>query len=199
MIVAISIRYDDSWTTKKAHLQTPKPAPKDNLVVTQHTVTINNQPINYTVTTGTLVLKEETTGKGDKDGQFEGEKPKAEVFFIAYTKDEGEKSKRPITFSFNGGPGSSSVWLHLGLLGPKRVFMRDAENTPPPYTFLTMNIHFLDKTDLVFIDPVSTGYSRVIAGETAKDFHGFKKDIESVGDFIRLYASRYSRGKVPNF
>jgi carboxypeptidase C (cathepsin A) len=168
----------------------PKPTTKDNLVITHHAVTINGQDIRYTVTAGTIVLKEETTSKGEKEGEFEGEKAKAEVFFIAYSRDDGEKSNRPLTFSFNGGPGSSSVWLHLGLLGPKRVQMRDTENTPPPYTLVENEYSLLDLTDLVFIDPISTGYSRVVPGEKAKDFHGFKKDIESVGDFIRLYTSR---------
>jgi carboxypeptidase C (cathepsin A) len=185
----------------KKELQTepPKPTPKDNLVITQHSVSINGQEIRYTVTTGTIVLKEEAEKKGDKEGEFEGEKAKAEVFFIAYSKDDGDKVKRPITFSFNGGPGSSSVWLHLGLLGPKRVQMRDAENTPPPYTLVENEYSLLDLTDLVFIDPISTGYSRVVPGEKAKDFHGFKKDIESVGDFIRLYTSRYGRWTSPKF
>ena len=95
-----------------------KPEPKDNLVETQHEVTIKGQKISYTVTTGTIVLKEET----EKDGKAEGHKPKAEIFFIAYTRDGVEnRKKRPITFSFNGGPGSSSVWLHLGVLGPRRI------------------------------------------------------------------------------
>jgi carboxypeptidase C (cathepsin A) len=177
----------------------PKPTTKDNLVITHHAVTINGQDIRYTVTAGTIVLKEETTSKGEKEGEFEGEKAKAEVFFIAYSRDDGEKSNRPLTFSFNGGPGSSSVWLHLGLLGPKRVQMRDTENTPPPYTLVENEYSLLDLTDLVFIDPISTGYSRVVPGEKAKDFHGFKKDIESVGDFIRLYTSRYGRWQSPKF
>jgi carboxypeptidase C (cathepsin A) len=179
--------------------EAPKPTPKDNLVISHHTVSIKGQEIRYTVMTGTIVLKEEATGKGDKEGQFEGEKAKAELFFIAYSKDDSDKSKRPITFSFNGGPGSSSVWLHLGLLGPKRVQMRDTENTPPPYSLIENEYSLLDTTDLVFIDPISTGFSRVVPGETAKDFHGFKKDIESVGDFIRLYTSRYGRWQSPKF
>jgi carboxypeptidase C (cathepsin A) len=176
-----------------------KPTPKDNLVVTHHTVTINGQEIRYTVTTGTMVLKEEATSKGDKEGEFEGEKAKAEVFFIAYTTDDGDKTKRPITFSFNGGPGSSSVWLHLGLLGPRRVQINDTENTPPPYMLVDNEHSLLDMTDLVFIDPISTGFSRVVPGEKAKDFHGFRKDIESVGDFIRLYTTRYGRWSSPKF
>jgi carboxypeptidase C (cathepsin A) len=174
---------------------------KDNLVETKHTVVIGGQAVTYTVTTGTLVLKEETEGKGDKAGASEGEKAKASVFFIAYTRDEAPgQAKRPVTFSFNGGPGSSSVWLHLGVLGPRRVVMTDiGDLPPPPYTLADNEYSLLDVTDLVFIDPVSTGFSRPVAGEKAKDFHGFKKDIESVGDFIRLYTTRYGRWLSPKF
>ena len=99
--------------------------------------------------------------------------------------------RRPITFSFNGGPGSSSVWLHLGLLGPRRVLMYDEGNAlPPPYKLIENEYSLLDNSDLVFIDPVSTGYSRAVPGEDPKQFHGFKEDIESVGEFIRLYITR---------
>ncbi len=92
------------------------------------------------------------------------------------------------------------MWLHLGLLGPKRVKMDDLGNpTPPPYALVENEHSLLAETDLVFIDPVSTGYSRVVEGEKAKVFHDFKKDIESVGDFIRLYASRYGRWLSPKF
>lgn len=170
-----------------------KSEPEDNLSVTHHSVTINGKELNYTTTTGTLVLKEET----DK----EGEKPKASIFFIAYTLDDVEDtSKRPVTFSFNGGPGSSSVWLHLGVLGPRRVKPDEHGNPPqPPYQLTNNEFSILDKTDLVFIDPVSTGFSRAVPGEEAKQFHGFQKDIESVGDFILLYLGRYQRWRSPKF
>ncbi len=169
------------------------PTPEDNLSVTHHSVTINSEEIRYTATTGTLVLKEEV----DK----EGEKAKASVFFIAYTRDDVENmSERPITFSFNGGPGSSSVWLHLGVLGPRCVTPDDDGELPhPPYQLKNNECSILDKTDLVFIDPVSTGFSRAVPGEEAKQFHGFKKDIESVGDFILLYLGRYKRWGSPKF
>ena len=169
------------------------PTPEDNLSVTHHNVTINGEEIRYTATTGTLVLKEEI----DK----EGEKAKAAVFFIAYTRDDvDDMSKRPITFSFNGGPGSSSVWLHLGVLGPRCVEPdEDGELPHPPYQLKNNECSILDKTDLVFIDPVSTGFSRAVPGEEAKQFHGFKKDIESVGDFILLYLGRYKRWGSPKF
>jgi carboxypeptidase C (cathepsin A) len=178
-----------------------KPTPQDQIVQTKHAITIGGQEIRYTVTTGTMILKEEAEGKDDKVGQFQGEKPKAAVFFIAYTRDDmSDTAQRPLTFSFNGGPGSSSVWLHLGVLGPRRVLMDETGNLPrPPFRLVDNEYSLLDVTDLVFIDPVSTGFSRVVTGEKAKDFHGFKKDIESVGDFIRLYTTRYQRWTSPKF
>jgi carboxypeptidase C (cathepsin A) len=175
--------------------------PKDVIVESKHTIVLNGQTLNYTGTCGTIVLKEETEKKGEKEGEAEGEKPKAAIFFTAYTLDGVEdKAARPLTFSFNGGPGSSSVWLHMGLLGPRRVLMDETGNPlPPPGRLVDNDFSMLDKTDLVFIDPVSTGFSRAVAGEKPRQFHGFKKDIESVGDFIRLYTSRYQRWDSPKF
>jgi carboxypeptidase C (cathepsin A) len=178
-----------------------KPEPKDQLSVTQHTFTSGGKPIRYTVTAGTIVLKEESHKKGEGAGQAEGEKARATIFFIAYTRDDvDDKTRRPLTFSFNGGPGSSSVWLHLGLLGPRRVELDEAGALPaPPFRLVDNEYSLLDLSDLVFIDPVSTGYSRAVTGEKPGDFHGFKKDIESVGDFIRLYTTRYTRWTSPKF
>ncbi len=170
--------------------------PEDNIIQTQHLLTIDGKPIHYTATTGTIVLKEES----EKDEKAEGQKAKASIFFVAYTKDDlPDAAKRPITFAFNGGPGSSSVWLHLGLLGPKRVHMDDTNILPPPYSLVENEYSLLDVTDLVFIDPVSTGFSRAVPGEKPKEFHNFSKDIESVGDFIRLYTTRYQRWNSPKF
>lgn len=177
------------------------PVIEDKLVVTHHKISIGGQAISYTATCGTIVLKEETERSGDQAGKSEGEVAKATIFFVAYTKDGiSDTSKRPLTFSFNGGPGSSSVWLHLGLLGPRRVLMDETGNSlPPPYRLVENEFSLLDESDLVFIDPVSTGFSRVAPGEKATEFHGFKKDIESVGDFIRLYTSRFRRWDSPKF
>jgi carboxypeptidase C (cathepsin A) len=159
-------------------------------------VTINGELIGYTVTAGTIVLKEES----EKEGAAEGHKARATVFFVAYTRDAASPAARPITFAFNGGPGSSSVWLHLGVLGPRRVLFSDEGwPLPPPYRLVENSYSLLDVTDLVFIDPVSTGYSRVVPGEKPKEFHNFSKDIESVGDFIRLYTSRYHRWSSPKY
>ncbi len=178
-----------------------KPAPKDNLVETKHTLVIGGQEIKYTVTTGTLVLKEEVEEKPEKGSDPKSEKPRATVFFVAYTRDEVEdKTKRPVTFSFNGGPGSSSVWLHLGVLGPRRVWMGEEGDLPaPPYRLVDNEHSLLDVSDLVFIDPVGTGFSRATPGELSKDFHDFKTDIESVGEFIRLYTTRYRRWLSPKY
>lgn len=182
----------------KAEGKEEKPTPKDNLVVTKHSVRIGGREIKYTVTAGTMVLKEETT---DREKEAEGEKARAQVFFVSYVKDgSGPKAKRPITFSFNGGPGSSSVWLHLGVLGPRRVVLQDDGNLPkPPYELTDNEYSLLDQTDLVFIDPMNTGYSRPVEGVKPKEWHGFKKDIQSVGDFIRLYTTRNNRWLSPKF
>jgi carboxypeptidase C (cathepsin A) len=161
------------------------PAP----VRTSHTARINGQTVSYTATTGQLTLKDEAG------------KAKANVFFIAYTRDGvTDAGARPVTFSFNGGPGSSSVWMHLGLLGPRRVEMGDAGAlTPPPYRLIGNEHSVLDVTDLVFIDPVSTGYSRAAVGESDKQFHGVREDVESVGEFIRLWTTKYERWASPKF
>lgn len=184
-------------TTEPKEEKKEKPEIKDQIVVTQHSIILGGEELRYTVTTGTVVLKEEP----DREQEYEGEQPKAQLFFVAYTKDGiSDPASRPLTFSFNGGPGSSSVWLHMGLLGPRRIVMTDEGGLPkPPYRLADNEFSLLDKTDLVFIDPVGTGYSRPADGEKARQFHGFKKDIESVGDFIRLYATRYNRWLSPKF
>lgn len=177
---------------KKEEEKKPAP-PVDEIVTTTHTVTIDGEEISYTATTGRIVLKEEK----DK----EGHKPKGQIFFVAYTKNGvDDPHTRPLTFSFNGGPGSSSVWLHLGVLGPRRVPVgEDDAPLPPPFKVVDNEYSLLDKTDLVFIDPVGTGYSRAVEGEESKQFWSFSKDIESVGEFIRLYTSRYKRWSSPKF
>ena len=164
--------------------------PEEILTETFHTTVINGGEIQYKAIAGTLVLKEE-----DPDNE-KGEQAKASIFYVAYLKENvGDPAMRPITFSFNGGPGSSSVWLHLGLLGPRRVEMADEiGNAPkPPYKLIDNEYSLLDETDLVFIDPVSTGFSRAVPGEKPKQFHEIEKDIQSVGDFIRLFTTRFER------
>jgi carboxypeptidase C (cathepsin A) len=175
--------------------------PGDQVVRRHHQVTIGDQTVRYTSTAGRLVLHRERLGSGEREGRWEGAAATAEVFFIAYTRDgTGDLASRPVTFSFNGGPGSSSVWLHLGLLGPRRVPLpNDPEASPPPYRLVDNAESLLDVTDLVFIDPVSTGYSRAVPGERPADFHGLKADIETVGDFVRLWTTRNGRWTSPAF
>ncbi|HEX3987999.1 MAG TPA: peptidase S10 [Verrucomicrobiae bacterium] len=193
-----------------------EPAPS----VTAHSITIDGKTLKYHATAGFIVLKEEEGKPLIKDGSQkpspdskpdskesepgktrDGLKPKAKVFFVAYTLDEvGDPATRPVTFAFNGGPGSSSVWLHMASIAPRRANLTDeGEAPPPPYRLTDNQSTWLDLTDLVFIDPVSTGYSRPVAHEDAGQYHGLKEDIASVGDFIRLYTSRNTRWLSPKF
>jgi carboxypeptidase C (cathepsin A) len=189
----------------------PKP------VVTHGSVKIDGENVAYTATAGKMVMK---TDEGD---------PKAHVFFVAYTKDEpedddknrddkeneedeqasgkGDKDNasakpatRPITFCFNGGPGSSSVWLHLGMLGPVRVKLdSDAKTLPPPHELTPNHFSLLDITDLVFIDPVGTGYSRPAKDQDKRQFHGYDEDLRSIGQFVHDYTTTYGRWSSPKF
>lgn len=160
----------------------PKPS------ITNHVATIADQEITYTATAGKMRLRNDA---GDD---------KADVFFVAYTKDEAQTADRPITFCFNGGPGSSSVWLHLGMLGPQRVKLSDdAKPAKPPHQLVDNPYSLLDITDLVFIDPVSTGFSRAAKGEKKSQFHGYDEDVRSVGQFIHDYTTEYGRWSSPKF
>lgn len=183
-----------------AHAQDEKPkseskpeakadAVKETLSETDHAVTVGGAKLDYRATAGNLVLKDE-----------EG-KSKASLFFVAYTKTGVKDLRgRPLTFAFNGGPGSSSVWLHLGVLGPRRVLVGDVgEDVAPPYRLTDNESTLLDQTDLVFIDPVSTGYSRAVPAQNAKQYHGVQEDVQSVAEFIRLYVTRFHRWDSPKF
>jgi carboxypeptidase C (cathepsin A) len=177
--------------------RTPAP-PSDDLVATRHTLkTSTGEEIQYTATAGRVVLREQVY---DADGSFKGLAAKAEIFVTAYTLDGANPATRPVTFAFNGGPGSSSVWLHVGLLGPRRVLMGDAGAlAPPPYGIGDNAESLLAHSDLVFIDPVTTGYSRVVAGGKPSEYHGFQRDLESVGELIRLWTSRNERWLSPKY
>jgi carboxypeptidase C (cathepsin A) len=173
----------------------------DQLVVRHHQTVVGGATVRYTSTTGRIVLHQEKRAPGEPGAGWEGARPRAEVFFVAYARDGvAEPADRPVTFSFNGGPGSSSVWLHLGLLGPKRVRLQDdGMAVAPPYALVENEASLLDVSDLVFVDPVGTGYSRAANGEKPRDFYGFDGDVESVGDFIRLWITRFGRWSSPKF
>ena len=178
-------------TRTETNAEGAKPDAPDQprLSVTQHTFSLNGQPLSYTATAGMMPLK-------DADG-----KTTAEIFYIAYMKDGvNNLAQRPVTFSFNGGPGSASVWMHLGLLGPKRIKLQsDGSVLPPPYELVDNEYSLLDQTDLVFIDPVGTGYSRATKPEEASRFYGISEDVRSVGEFIRLYVTKNLRWVSPKF
>lgn len=173
--------------------------PSDVLVETRHTVSTTEGELSYTARTGRIVIREEEL----KDDVFEGWTARGELAVTAYTLDgeDGAPDRdRPITFVFNGGPGSSSVWLHLGVLGPRIADAGEPnEPTPPPYVLKDNPETLLRASDLVFIDPMSTGWSRAVEGGKPKDFHGWKKDVEQVAELIRLWCTREDRWMSPKF
>lgn len=157
-------------------------------VVTHHQSSADGKVLQYTATTGRLPIK-----RGD--GKVEGE-----MFFVAYTLDGQEANKRPLTFAFNGGPGSASVWLHMGSVGPRQVVLQPNGFMPSaPYRMIDNPNTLLDKSDLVFVDAMATGFSRPANAEMTKKFLGVKGDIEAFGEFIRLYVTRYDRWPSPLF
>ena len=161
--------------------------PKDHLVTTEHSAVIRGQKLDYTAVAGTMAVS-------TKGGL-------CEIFFTAYTveSDEGP-AERPLTFVFNGGPGSSSEWMHMGFLGPRRIDCdENGQVTQFPARIKDNEYSILDLTDLVFIDPVGTGYSRPAEGVDLSNFIGYENDNRTVGDFIRLYVSRYSRWSSPKY
>src|SRR5436309_898947 len=147
-----------------------RPRPEEKLSVTHHSAQIGGAEVRYTATAGNLLLKEE-------DGT-----PKASIFIVAYTRDGvADLGRRPLTFAFNGGPGSASIWLHMGAFGPRRVLMdEEGMALPPPYQLVDNDASLLDVTDLLSIHPVSSGFSRAVPGEDPKSFHGVTGDVQSM-------------------
>ncbi len=175
---------DGEATDKEEHYDVTEVPP----VVTHHQLALNGKNLSYTATTGRLPIKRE-------DGKIE-----AEMFFVAYTLDGQDAGKRPLTFAFNGGPGSASVWLHMGALGPKRVVLQANGFMPAaPYRLEDNPDTLLDRSDIVMVDAMSTGYSRAATAELTKKFLGLKGDVQAFGEFIRLYLSRYDRWSSPLF
>lgn len=176
-------------TTQAGQRPQPSPAPEEPPVVTKHEIRVGGSTIKYTAVAGMMPIK-------NREGEVE-----ARMFFTSYTVDRPEGSPtRPLTFSFNGGPGSASVWLHMGAIGPKRVKMNaDGTMPAPPFELVDNEGTWLTKSDLVFIDPVGTGYSRAARPELAQRFFGLQGDVESVGEFIRMYLTRYERWTSPLF
>ncbi len=184
-------------TTERSE-STPQASPvKDDVVTTRHTLKVGRKTLRYTATAGRVVLREEVY----EDDVFKGHEAKAEVFLTSYVLDQpASAGPRPVTFAFNGGPGSSSVWLHLGLLGPRRVDMGDVGDLKaPPYAMADNPESLLAVSDLVFIDPVSTGFSRAVEGTKPKEYHGYSGDIESIAEVIRMWTTRNERWMSAKF
>src|SRR5581483_1188176 len=186
-----------------AHAQDPKaqaPAPdaarkpqtpelRDKTSITHHTVRIEGQPVAYTAKAGTLVMHDPN------------EKPIASFFYVYYTRDGvTDVAKRPLVYSFNGGPGTGSLWMHIGFTGPRRVaYDENGFQLRPPYRLVDNEHSLLDVADIVYIEPIGVGYSRMAPGEDPHKFHGVQADIESMGDFIRLFTTREGRWQSPKY
>ena len=182
--------YAQEKQENEAKQSEPLPAaPKEETSVTEHTIRIGGQNISYKATAATMLLK------NAKD------EPTALVFSTSYTRSDGKDiSERPIAFIYNGGPGSSSIWLHIGAFGPRRVVTMNAASTPPaPYKLSDNPNSLVDKADLVFIDPVGTGFSHAVGKTQNKDFYGVDPDIRSLAQFITKYISRNDRWNSPKF
>lgn len=164
-------------------------APVEKLSVTHHSLLIHDRAFDYTATAGRLPVI-------DASGKHE-----ADIFFIAYTQEKvTDLAGHPIAFAFNGGPGASSVWLNVGAFGPKRIVLPEEQQpAAPPYQLVDNAYSLLDLMDLVFIDPVGTGFSRPAAGIEASAFCGIDKDVSSIGEFIRAYVTRFERWTSPKF
>jgi len=155
-------------------------------IVTHHQISVGGKSLQYTATAGRLPIKR-------ADGKIE-----AEMFFVAYTLDGQDASRRPLTFAFNGGPGSASIWLHMGALGPRHVMLQpDGFMPPAPYRIEDNASTLLDKSDLVLVDAIGTGFSRAADAELFKKYWGVKGDIEAFSEFVRLFITRYERWSSP--
>ncbi len=160
--------------------------PEEKPSVTHHRITVHGKTLEYTATAARMPIKNE------------GEHTEAEMFYVAYTLDGAPAGKRPLTVAFNGGPGSATVWLHMGCFGPKRVKMLpNGFMPPPPFTWEDNENTILDKSDLVFVDAIGTGYSRPMTPELGKKFWSVSGDIAAFGEFVRLYLQRNSRWQSP--
>jgi carboxypeptidase C (cathepsin A) len=176
-------------TEKDKPAEPTPPAPKEESTVTDHSIKLGGQAIPYKATAATILLKNEK------------EEPTALIYYTAYTRtDAKDMTQRPLAFVYNGGPGSASLWLHMGAFGPRRVLTTNADDTPPaPYKMTDNAGSLLDRTDLVFIDPVGTGFSHAVGKAQDKDFWGVDSDVKSLAQFITTYVSRNDRWNSPKF
>jgi len=161
---------------------------EEKISQTSHTIRLDGRDIKYTATAGTLPIRLD-------NGQVA-----ARMFFVAYTKDGEDAKTRPVSFLYNGGPGAATIWLHMGSFAPRRVQMADEGFQPaPPYRLVDNENSLIDTTDLVFVDAIDTGFSRVVSGVTNAQFHGVRGDLRAFGEFIDNYLKTYSRWPSPKY
>lgn len=167
----------------------PSPVPAEDSSVTEHTIRLDGQVVPYRATAATMLLEND-------DG-----KPIGSLYYTAYTRtDARDVSQRPLAFIYNGGPGAASAWLHMGAFGPRRIAVTDPEATPPaPYQFVDNIGSLIDVADLVFIDPIGTGFSRLVGEGKGTDFWGVDEDARSLAQFITRYVSRNGRWNSPKY
>jgi carboxypeptidase C (cathepsin A) len=180
---------DKPSTTNGNKTEASKPVPKERAVVSHGSVRIEGKEVRYTATAGTILLR-------DKDNQ-----PIGTMFYVAYTKDGvRNEGQRPVTFLYNGGPGSSTIWLHMGGIGPMRVNLSNGQATAPaPYSITANHQSLLNDSDLVFIDAMGTGFSHVVGKGKDKMFWGVDEDVHAFGQFIQRYLTKYNRWNSPKF
>jgi carboxypeptidase C (cathepsin A) len=165
-----------------------RPVPDEQMSVTEHSVVLDGQTIPYEATAANMLLVND-------DGE-----PTGSLYYTAYRRTDVDSSTRPLSFIFNGGPGSASMWLHLGAFGPKRIIVNDDGHTPPPpYDLVDNPGSILDVSDMVFIDPIGTGFSRVVGKGKGTDFWGIDEDAISLAQFITQYVTRNQRWNSPKF
>ena len=165
-----------------------QPVPAETKSETKHDWTAGSRPVHYTATAGNLLIRND-------ENQVYGS-----IFYVAYTEDGAPQRSRPVTFLYNGGPGSASLWLHMGSVGPVRVVTASPDPTgPPPFTVVPNQYSLLDKTDLVFVDAPQTGYSRAVGKGTVKDFAGVDQDVKAFEKFIVRYITVNQRWNSPKF
>ncbi len=177
-------RIDIKGDKKDAYLRLPKAQSS----VTQHRIQMSGRPIEYTATAGNLIVRDDD------------DRPIASIGYVAYTRTDARGGPRPVTFAFNGGPGSSSLWLHMGVLGPKRVVIADPNPVPAgPYRTVDNDYSLIDKSDLVMIDPVGTGISRAVCEHRDEEFWGVDPDVDSISRFITQWVSDNQRWTSPKY
>lgn len=178
----------DAQETPAAEAKQDKPVPEPKVWTSRQQIKVGGKALDYEATAGTLLMK------NDKD------EPIALYGFTAYVRQGQDARTRPIVFAYNGGPGSASAWLHMGILGPRRALIEDeASNTRGPFRIVDNEFTLLDRADIVLIDPVGTGFSRAVGKAEGKDFWGVDNDIRSVSDFIVRYLGEYNRWGSPKF